>query len=160
MADCKLPSDQKLSFRYIVPRKEDSMAKFKPPLTRNRLFSMLCQQKKTQYPNLYSTANLVDNTLVNSSEKGKNCFHKLPLSTWFELVQTGASLWYYPAPVPKRSVAAPDVRYYPEPVPKRSVAAPDVQYYPAPIPKRSVAAVERTSYLHYYYLAFVVLTYY
>jgi hypothetical protein len=85
------------------------MAEFKFPLTKNRLFGTLCQQKKTQYPNSYSTANLVDNTLVNSSEKGKNCFHKLPFSTWFELVQTGTSLCYYPAPVPKRSAAAPNV---------------------------------------------------
>jgi hypothetical protein len=51
------------------------MAKFKLPLTKNCLFGALCQRKKTQYPNSFSTANLVDNTLVNSSEKGKTCFH-------------------------------------------------------------------------------------
>jgi hypothetical protein len=48
---------------------------------------------------------------------------------------------YYPAPVPKRSVAALDVvQYYQAPIPKRSVAAPDIQYYQAPVPKISVAA--------------------
>jgi hypothetical protein len=50
------------------------MAKFKLPLTKNRLFGTMCQGKKTQYPNSYSTANLVDNTLVNSSEKWKILF--------------------------------------------------------------------------------------
>jgi hypothetical protein len=44
-------TDRKLSFRYVDPTKEDSMAEIKLSLTKNCLFGALSRQKKTQWPN-------------------------------------------------------------------------------------------------------------
>jgi hypothetical protein len=41
-------TDQKSSFLYVEPTKQDSMAEFKLSLTENRLFGTLSRRKKTQ----------------------------------------------------------------------------------------------------------------